>query len=88
MVDLIPIMVWLIGTPTFLKTVLSVKSLCSLETGSLAAAARIVSLRDQDDAQKEIRDLAIMLAKEVKNIAPVSWKALTNAHWKWHKIRL
>jgi|TARA_B100000085_G_C18556695_1_gene517980 thymidylate synthase (FAD) len=51
-----------------------------VETGSLAAAARIVSLRDQDDAQKEIRDLAIMLAKEVKDIAPVSWKALTNAH--------
>lgn len=48
-----------------------------VETGSLAAAARIVSLRDQDDAQKEIRDLAIMLANELKNIAPVSWKALT-----------
>ena len=49
-----------------------------VETGSLAAAARIVSLRDQDDAQKEIRDLAIMLVKELKNIAPVSWKALTS----------
>ena len=48
-----------------------------VETGSLSAAARIVSLRDQDDAQKEIRELAIMLANEVKNIAPVSWKALT-----------
>jgi len=49
-----------------------------VETGSLAAAARIVSLRDQDDAQKEIRDLAIMLANELKYIAPVSWKALTS----------
>ena len=35
-VDLIPIIVWLIGTPIFLKTVLSVKSLCSLEIGSFA----------------------------------------------------
>ena len=51
-----------------------------VETGSLAAAARIVSLRDQDDALKEIRDLAIMLSKEVKDIAPVSWKALTNVN--------
>ena len=48
-----------------------------VETGSLSAAARIVSLRDQDDAQKEIRDLAIMLCNEIKDIAPVSWKALT-----------
>ena len=48
-----------------------------VETGSLAAGARIMSLRDQDDAQKEIRDLAIMLGNEIKNIAPVSWNALT-----------
>lgn len=48
-----------------------------VETGSLSAAARIVGLRDQDDAQKEIRDLAIMLCNEIKDIAPVSWKALT-----------
>jgi thymidylate synthase (FAD) len=49
-----------------------------VETGSLSAAARIVSLRNQDDAQKEIRDLSIMLANELKYIAPVSWKALTS----------
>ena len=49
-----------------------------VETGSLSAAARIVGLRDQDDAQKEIRDLAIMLCNEIKDIAPVSWKALTS----------
>lgn len=48
-----------------------------VETGSLSAGARIMSLRDQDDAQKEIRDLAIMLGNEIKNIAPVSWNALT-----------
>ena len=48
-----------------------------VETGSLSAAARIVSLRDHDDAQKEIRDLAIMLCNEIEDIAPVSWKALT-----------
>ena len=47
-----------------------------VETGSLAAAARIVGLRDQDDAQKEIRDLAIMLHNEIQFIAPVSWGAL------------
>lgn len=51
-----------------------------VETGSLAAGARIMSLRDQDDAQKEIRDLAIMLGSEIKNIAPVSWSALTDAN--------
>lgn len=49
-----------------------------VETGSLSAAARIVSLRDHDDAQKEIRDLAIMLCNEIEDIAPVSWKALTS----------
>ena len=35
-VDLIPIRVCPKGTPTFLKTVLSVKSLCNLEMGNLA----------------------------------------------------
>lgn len=53
-----------------------------VETGSLAAAARICALRIQDDAQKEIQDLAIMLQKELELIAPVSWKALTNAYRK------
>ena len=53
-----------------------------VETGSLAAAARICALRIQDDAQKEIQDLAIMLQKEIEPIAPVSWKALTNAYRK------
>lgn len=53
-----------------------------VETGSLAAAARICALRIQDDAQKEIQDLAIMLQKEIEPVAPVSWKALTNAYRK------
>jgi len=53
-----------------------------VETGSLAAAARICSLRIQEDAQKEIQDLAIMLQKEIEPIAPYSWKALTNAYRK------
>jgi thymidylate synthase (FAD) len=48
-----------------------------VETGSLAAGARVMGLRDQSDAQKEIRDLSIMLGNEIKDIAPVSWKALT-----------
>ena len=48
-----------------------------VETGSLAGAARIVSLRNKEDAQKEVQDLAIMLMNEIEPIAPVSWKALT-----------
>ena len=48
-----------------------------VETGSLAAAARIVGLRNKEDAQKEVQDLAIMLKNEIEPIAPVSWKALT-----------
>ena len=48
-----------------------------VETGSLAAAARIAGLRNKEDAQKEVQDLAIMLKNEIEPIAPVSWKALT-----------
>ena len=48
-----------------------------VETGSLAAAARIVGLRNKEDAQKEVQDLAIMLKNDIEPIAPVSWKALT-----------
>lgn len=47
-----------------------------IETGSLAAASRIVSLRNHKDAQIEIQQLAEMFEEEVKHIAPYSWEAL------------
>lgn len=49
-----------------------------IETGSIAAAARIYKLRIDEDAQKEIQDLARYFSDEVSNIAPISWKYLTN----------
>ena len=48
-----------------------------IETGSLAAYARIAGLRMKDDAQKEIRIYAEAISHIVEKIAPVSWKALT-----------
>lgn len=47
-----------------------------IETGSLAAAARIVSLRNHADAQIEIQQLAKMFEEEVKQIAPYAWEQL------------
>lgn len=49
-----------------------------IETGSLAAYARLVKLRVTSDAQKEIRDVAEMVAKALYNAFPVSWTALTS----------
>jgi thymidylate synthase (FAD) len=48
-----------------------------IETGSIAAYARLCNLRISPDAQKEIRDVAGRVADELKNKFPVSWKALT-----------
>jgi thymidylate synthase (FAD) len=48
-----------------------------IETGSLAAYARLVKLRTSSDAQKEIRDVAEMVAKTLYTAFPVSWVALT-----------
>jgi len=48
-----------------------------IETGSLAAYARLVKLRTSPDAQKEIRDVAEMVAKTLYKAFPVSWTALT-----------
>ena len=48
-----------------------------IETGSLAAYARLVKLRTSPDAQKEIRDVAEMVAKTLYTAFPVSWVALT-----------
>lgn len=47
-------------------------------TGSLHAFARVVSLRDKPDAQKETQQIAQMIADHCANLFPVSWAALTN----------
>lgn len=47
-----------------------------IETGSLAAYARLVKLRTSPDAQKEIREMAETVAKLLKDAFPVSWVAL------------
>lgn len=47
------------------------------ETGSLAAYARICSLRDSDEAQWEIQQYAKAVSQIVSEKFPVSWAALT-----------
>jgi thymidylate synthase (FAD) len=47
-----------------------------IETGSLAAYARLCNLRQGEDAQKEIRDVAGQVAHLLSTKFPVSWKAL------------
>lgn len=48
-----------------------------IETGSLAAYARIFGLRAQPDAQREIQEYARAVAELVEPKFPASWKALT-----------
>jgi thymidylate synthase (FAD) len=48
-----------------------------IETGSLAAYARLYHLRTSPDAQKEIQELAEMVGRELATAFPVSWKTLT-----------
>jgi len=48
-----------------------------IETGSLAAYARLVKLRTSPDAQKEIREVAESIGKVLGGVFPVSWAALT-----------
>ena len=43
---------------------------------SLAAFARVCSLRTKDDAQKETRYIANCISIECNDLYPVSWKAL------------
>lgn len=50
-----------------------------IETGSLAAYARLYKLRTDPTAQKEIRDYAEQLGQLIEPLFPVSWKALTCA---------
>jgi thymidylate synthase (FAD) len=47
-----------------------------IETGSLAAYARLVKLRTSPDAQKEIRDVAEDIGKVLGGVFPASWAAL------------
>ena len=48
-----------------------------IETGSLAAYARICGLRLDPHAQKEIQDYAKLVSDALETAFPVSWKALT-----------
>ena len=47
-----------------------------IETGSLAAYARLVKLRTSPDAQKEIRDVAEDVSALLQNAFPHSWPVL------------
>lgn len=49
-----------------------------IETGSLAAYARLVNLRSSPDAQKEIHDVADQISASLEKAFPVSWKTLIN----------
>ena len=48
-----------------------------IETGSLAAYARLFGLRNDPHAQKEIQTYAKMVGDILSITFPVSWKALT-----------
>ena len=50
-----------------------------IETGSLAAYARIYGLRYAPDAQAEIREYARQLGELIEPLFPVSWAALTKS---------
>lgn len=49
-----------------------------IETGSLAAYARIYSLRAEKTAQYEVQQYAIAVGACMQEMFPYSWKALTN----------
>jgi thymidylate synthase (FAD) len=50
-----------------------------IETGSVAAYARLCHLRMGPDAQAEIRDVATQVSDLVRSRFPVSWTALTSS---------
>jgi thymidylate synthase (FAD) len=50
-----------------------------IETGSLAAYARLYKLRMDPTAQREIRRYAEMIGELIEPLFPISWKALTSA---------
>ena len=45
-------------------------------TGSLVAFARVVKLRTDSHAQQEAQELSWLIHDTVKDLYPVSWKAL------------
>ena len=53
-----------------------------VETASLYAYARLCNERMQPDAQAEIRDLAEVINKACRKVAPVSWKYLVEGETK------
>jgi len=50
-----------------------------IETGSLAAYARLYKLRTTSDAQREIQWYANEIGKHLETKFPISWKALTTS---------
>jgi len=50
-----------------------------IETGSLAAYARLYKLRTDPTAQREIRRYAELIGELIEPLFPISWKALTSA---------
>jgi thymidylate synthase (FAD) len=51
-----------------------------IETGSLAAYARLYKLRSDPTAQREIQDLARQVGELLAARFPISWSALTSDH--------
>lgn len=49
-----------------------------IETGSLAAYARLVNLRMGPDAQKEIQEVASQISAQLKSAFPHSWSTLVS----------
>ena len=50
-----------------------------IETGSLAAYARLYKLRTDPTAQREIQEYARLIGEHCEKAFPVSWRALTSA---------
>ena len=48
-------------------------------SGSLDAFANMYNLRTGEGAQEETKEIALMIGKELKEVFPHSWSALTNA---------
>jgi thymidylate synthase (FAD) len=51
-----------------------------IETGSLAAYARLYKLRTSPDAQREIQNYARKIGAILEDVFPVSWNALTQGN--------
>jgi thymidylate synthase (FAD) len=50
-----------------------------IETGSLAAYARLYNLRTDPSAQKEIQEIAEQIGFLLAEKFPISWRALTQS---------